>query len=153
MTEELCKKLENYNEESSTLEDIKIFEEMLNVQVKVFGAENFNSIIYCGEEREKKIYLYKNGNHFDVINSMKAFWEAVITAKNATKFITTKIGIDVAKTPIFAISAKTLIIQAKMKIKYIAKIATDTALIKTASITTVIFARKLTNARIVIRFY
>ena len=56
-----------------TLEDIKNVEELLNIQIKVVGAESFNTIIYSGEEREPKIYLYENGNHFDVINSMKAF--------------------------------------------------------------------------------
>ena len=69
---ELCKMLGDYNEEGFTLEDIKNVEELLNVQIKVVCAESFNSI-YFGEENETKIYLYKNGNHFDVINSMKAF--------------------------------------------------------------------------------
>ena len=44
----------------------------MDIQIKVVCVENFNSIIYSGEERETNIYLYKNGNHFDVINSMKA---------------------------------------------------------------------------------
>ena len=63
----------NYNEEGFTLEDIKHVEELLDIQIKVVCAENFNTIIYSGEERKTKIYLYKNGNHFDIINSMKAF--------------------------------------------------------------------------------
>jgi len=73
LAEELCKMLGDYNEEGFTLEDIKNVEELLNIQVKVVCAESFNSIIYSGEEKETKIYLYKNGNHFDVINIMKAF--------------------------------------------------------------------------------
>jgi hypothetical protein len=73
LTMELCKRLGDYNEEGFTLEDIKIVEELLNIQVKVVCAESFNTVIYSGEEKEMKVYLYKNGNHFDVINSMKAF--------------------------------------------------------------------------------
>ena len=69
----LCQRLGDYNEEGFTLEDIKHVEELLGIQVKVVGAENCNTIIYSGEEKETKIYLYKNGNHFDVISSMKAF--------------------------------------------------------------------------------
>jgi len=73
LAEELCQRLGDYNEEGFTLEDIKHVEELLDIQIKVICAENFNTIIYSGEERETKIYLYKNENHFDVINSMKAF--------------------------------------------------------------------------------
>jgi hypothetical protein len=72
LTQELCKRLGDYNEEGFTLEDIKNVE-LFNIQVKVVCAESLNSVIYSGEERETKVYLYKNGNHFDVINSMKAF--------------------------------------------------------------------------------
>jgi len=32
-----------------------------------------STLTYSGKEKEAKIYLYKNGNHFDVINSMQAF--------------------------------------------------------------------------------
>lgn len=69
----MCKKLRNYNEKGFTLEDTKNVEELLNIQIKTVCAESFNAIIYSGEERETKIYLYKNGNYFDIINSRKAF--------------------------------------------------------------------------------
>lgn len=69
----MCQRLGSYNEEGFTLEDIKHVEELLDIQIKVVCAENFKAIIYSGEEKEIKIYLYKNRNHFDVINSMKAF--------------------------------------------------------------------------------
>ena len=59
LTEELCKRLGNYNEEGFTLEDIKNVEELLDIQNKVVCAESFNAIIYSGEERETKIYLYR----------------------------------------------------------------------------------------------
>jgi hypothetical protein len=74
LAEELCKRLGGYNEEGFTLEDIKKVEELLNIQIKFVCAESFNSVIYSGEERETKIYLYKNGTHFDVINSIKGFF-------------------------------------------------------------------------------
>ena len=66
----LCQRLGDYNEEGFTLEDIKPVEELLDIQIKLVGAENCNTIIYPGEETT--IYLYRNGNHFDVISSMKA---------------------------------------------------------------------------------
>jgi hypothetical protein len=73
LAEELCQRLGDYNEEGFTLEDIKHVEELLDIQIIVVCAENFDTIIYSGEEKETKIYQYKNGNHFDVINSLKAF--------------------------------------------------------------------------------
>jgi hypothetical protein len=57
-----------------TLENIKMIEEKLSIQINIVCAENFNSIIYSGPENDIKIYLYKNYNHFDVINSMAAFF-------------------------------------------------------------------------------
>jgi hypothetical protein len=49
-------------------------EKVLNIQIKVVAAECFNSIIYSGAEKDVKVYLYKNGNHFDTISSMTAFY-------------------------------------------------------------------------------
>jgi len=69
----LCNRLSEYNEDVFTLEDIKRYEGLLGIYIKVVCAENFNSISYSGKERETKLYLYKNGNRFDVINSMQAF--------------------------------------------------------------------------------
>jgi len=60
LAEKLCHRLGDYNEEGFTLEDIKHAEELLDIQIKVVCAENFNTIIYSGEERETKIYLYKS---------------------------------------------------------------------------------------------
>ena len=57
-----------------TLEDIKKIEVKLDIQINIICAENFNSIIHSGTDKDKKIYLYKNKNHFDVINSMAAFF-------------------------------------------------------------------------------
>ena len=72
LAEELCQTLGEYKEEGFTKEDIKKPEELLDIQNKVVCAENFNTIIYSGEEKATKIYLYKNGNHFEAINNMKA---------------------------------------------------------------------------------
>lgn len=74
LARELCKRLGEYNEEGFTLEDIRNAEKLLGVQIKVVCAENFNGVIYKGAEAEIILYLYKIGNHFDVINSMKAFF-------------------------------------------------------------------------------
>jgi hypothetical protein len=70
----LCGMLGEYNEDGFTLQDIKNVEQLLDIQIKIICAENFNSVIYQGEEKSRKVNLYKNGNHFDTINSMKAFF-------------------------------------------------------------------------------
>jgi hypothetical protein len=57
-----------------TLESIKKIEEKLDIQINIICAENFNTIIHSGPDKDIKIYLYKNKNHFDVINSMTAFF-------------------------------------------------------------------------------
>jgi len=77
--------LGNYNEERFTLEDIKNIEELLNIQIKVVCAEIFSIIIYSGEERKTKIYVYKNGNLFHVINSMKASLGSIYYCNNCDK--------------------------------------------------------------------
>jgi len=71
---ELCNILTEYNEEGFTLNDIKNVELALDIQINVICAENLNTLIYKGDDKETKIYLYKNGNHFDVITSAKGFY-------------------------------------------------------------------------------
>ncbi|CAH0391289.1 unnamed protein product [Bemisia tabaci] len=73
LTNQLCNQLGEYNEEGFTLDDIKHLEELINIQINVVCAENLNSVIYRGPEKEIKVYLYKHGNHFDVISSMAGF--------------------------------------------------------------------------------
>ena len=51
----LCEALGEYNKEGFTLEDIKRCELILNIQVKIVCAENFNQIIYSGTEKEIQI--------------------------------------------------------------------------------------------------
>lgn len=71
---ELCNMLIEYNEEGFTLEDIRNVELKLDIQINIICAGSLNTIIYKGEDKETKIYLYKNGNHFNVIKSMKGFY-------------------------------------------------------------------------------
>ena len=42
-----------------TLDDMKKIETKLDIQIYIVCAENFNSIIYSGSEKEIKIYLHK----------------------------------------------------------------------------------------------
>ena len=59
LAEELYQRLGEYNEEGFTLEDVKHAEELLNIQIKVVCAENFNTIIYSGEEKKPKFICIK----------------------------------------------------------------------------------------------
>ncbi|KAF0717818.1 Uncharacterized protein FWK35_00023825, partial [Aphis craccivora] len=74
LTLKLCNILTEYNEEGFTLTDIKNVERTLDIQINVICAENLNNLIYKGDDKQTKIYLYKNGNHFDVIKSAKSFY-------------------------------------------------------------------------------
>lgn len=71
LAQELCNQLGEYNRNYFTLDDIANIERLLNIQIKIVAAECFNSIIYSGLV---KVYLYKNGNHFDTINSKTGFY-------------------------------------------------------------------------------
>ena len=62
-------------------------------------AENFNTIIYSGKAKETKIYLYENGNHFDVINSTKAFLGSVYYCDNCDKPYNNKSGHECSTHP------------------------------------------------------
>lgn len=74
LAEKLCCILGGSYDDGFSLEDFKQIEVKLNVQVKIICAENFNSVIYAGPEKDIKLCLYKNKNHFDVINNMAAFY-------------------------------------------------------------------------------
>jgi len=134
------------------LEDIKHIEELLDIQIKVVCAENLNTLIYSREEKETKIYLYKNGNHFDVINSMKAFLGSCYYCEKCDKPYANKKGTNVGPRVIVSVnSAKDRRIHSLRKVKYIAKTATDTSLIKPASRTTQAFAKKFISAKTVMK--
>ena len=70
---QLCNNVSKDPYEMFTLKDILDLENFLNIQINVKCAENFNTKYYKGDEEAIKIYLYKNKNHFDVINSLTGF--------------------------------------------------------------------------------
>ncbi|GBL53903.1 hypothetical protein AVEN_270448-1 [Araneus ventricosus] len=55
------------------LDEIKKFEQFLNVQIHVISSENFNKLIYKGVEKTLKLYLWHHDNHYDLIKSMSGF--------------------------------------------------------------------------------
>ncbi len=56
-----------------TLDDIKKISDHLKVQINVIDEEQFNELVYSTTNYDRKVYLHKSGNHFDVITSMPAF--------------------------------------------------------------------------------
>ena len=64
------------NEFGSTLEDIDTFAEHLNIQINIIDGDRLNELIYTttNDFENGMIYLYKSGNHFDVITSMTGFF-------------------------------------------------------------------------------
>ena len=58
------------NEHGSTLEDVEQFARHLGVQINIVDGNQFNELIYSSDVGNHMIYLYKTGNHFDVITSM-----------------------------------------------------------------------------------
>lgn len=66
--------LTNYNSQGFTLNDIYNVECILNIQINIVCAQSHNKIIYKGVDKDIKIYLFKRGNHFDVITKIKGFY-------------------------------------------------------------------------------
>jgi len=82
LTSKLCNMLGEYNREGFTLEDIRNVEKLLGIQITVICTESLNTVIYKGEsECNVQIYLYKTGNHFDLITKMNAFFGTVYYCK------------------------------------------------------------------------
>ncbi|GBM07442.1 hypothetical protein AVEN_26506-2-1, partial [Araneus ventricosus] len=79
------------------VDEIKKFEQFLNVQIHAISSENFNKLIYKGEEKTLKLYLWHHDNHYDLIKSMSGFLgknfivHIVIKAMNITGNIVVKI--------------------------------------------------------------
>jgi hypothetical protein len=44
-------------------------------QIKVVSAAHLNAIVYCSAPQEKCIVLFHHGSHFDVLTSLKGFFE------------------------------------------------------------------------------
>ena len=65
------------NDYGNNLSDIETFAKHIDIQINVIDAEQFNNIIYTANKcSEDKIYLLKTKNHFDVIKSLTAFYDA-----------------------------------------------------------------------------
>lgn len=57
-----------------TFEDFGMWNVCLDVQIKIVCCKNTNGVIYEGSVADTLLYLYKNGNHFDAISGMCAFF-------------------------------------------------------------------------------
>ncbi|KAL4136009.1 hypothetical protein QTP88_007583 [Uroleucon formosanum] len=111
-------KIRQLKMEGFTLVDIKNVESILDIQINIVCAEHFNTVIY----KEIKIYLYKNGNHFDVIWSMQGFYGSSYYCKKCDTSYNNKDKHNVLKIKMYVIQ----------KIEYIVKIVTDIVIIKNA---------------------
>ena len=61
-------------EEGNDLEDLKIFENYLNLRIIVFTSNNTENILYSGNEKfGDQLYLYYHDDHFDVITDITGF--------------------------------------------------------------------------------
>jgi hypothetical protein len=56
------------------MDEVKRFQMYLTeYQINIVSKDHQNSILYSGPEQEKRIYLFLDDNHYDVITSMPAF--------------------------------------------------------------------------------
>jgi hypothetical protein len=56
------------------MDEVKRFQTYLTeYQINIVSKDHQNSILYSGPEQEKRIYLFLDDNHYDVITSMPAF--------------------------------------------------------------------------------
>ena len=61
------------SDQGNTLEDVETFEKHLGIQINIVDADYFNDIIHTANpDADDMVYLYKNGNHYDVVTSMPA---------------------------------------------------------------------------------
>uniref|UniRef100_A0A8D8ZAP4 DNA-directed DNA polymerase n=1 Tax=Cacopsylla melanoneura TaxID=428564 RepID=A0A8D8ZAP4_9HEMI len=65
--------------------DIKDIEKLLDVQIIVIDGKKFNTVDYKGNEKAIKIYLYKNGDHYDTITKMAGFLSTSYYCENCNK--------------------------------------------------------------------
>lgn len=64
----------NIKEEGNDLDDLKIFENYLNVRIIVFTSNNIENILYSGNEKfDNQLYFYYHDDHFDVITNVTGF--------------------------------------------------------------------------------
>ncbi|KAG1710397.1 putative DNA polymerase [Nymphon striatum] len=57
-----------------TIETLGYFERHFNVQCIVISCMDMNAIVYRGLPRREKIFLYKRGDHLDLIKNIKGFF-------------------------------------------------------------------------------
>ena len=74
MAEDLQRRAEMAFDTPSTLNDVSLFEDATNFQIVIFSALRGNKVIYVGQHRRSRIYLYHSqtdeGEHFDTITSI-----------------------------------------------------------------------------------
>ena len=73
-------RLANIEEEDRLydLVDVKKFQETLSdYQIIVISKTFFDSVVYCGPLKEKRLMLYEANNHFHVITSFKGFFSNI----------------------------------------------------------------------------
>ena len=59
------------------LSDVETFAKHLGIEINIIDADLFNSIVYMvNKGSSDKIYLLKTKNHFDVIESLTAFYDS-----------------------------------------------------------------------------
>ena len=62
----------------NTIDDVKLFEDFLNVRIIIYSHNNNDSIIYEGNiNYEKQTFLYYNNNHFNVISKISSFLQSL----------------------------------------------------------------------------
>ena len=65
------------NDYGNDLSDVETFAKHLEIEINIIDAEQFNSIVYTvNKGSSDKIYLLKTKNHFDVIESLTAFYDS-----------------------------------------------------------------------------
>ena len=74
------------NDYGNDLSDVETFAKHLGIEINIIDAEQFNSILYTvNKGSSDKIYLLKAKNHFDVIESLTAFYDSPYYCRECKK--------------------------------------------------------------------
>ena len=77
------------NDYGNNLSDIETFAKHLGIEINIIDAEQFNSIVYTvNKESSDKIYSLKTKNHFDVMESLTAFYDPPYYCRECKKAYT-----------------------------------------------------------------
>ena len=77
------------NDYGNDLSDIETFAKYLGIEINIIDAEQFNNIIYTANKGSNdKIYLLKTRNHFDIIKSLRAFYDTPYYCHKCKKALT-----------------------------------------------------------------